>query len=232
MKAIEVENLSYIYPDGTKGLDDINFSVEKGETFSIIGPNGAGKTTLLLAICGIIPAKGTVKIFGEQLTKRNIKELRRNLGFVFQDPDDQLFMPTVYEDIAFGPINLGLSEEEVPQVVKDALLNVGLVDFEKRVSHHLSFGEKKRISLATVLAMRTKILLLDEPTSNLDPRTRREFIKLLQDIKCTKVIVGHDLAMIKELSHRSLLLNEGRKIAEGISSELLKDEKLLKTNGL
>jgi cobalt/nickel transport system ATP-binding protein len=232
MKAIEVEDLHHTYLDGTISLKGVSFSVKVNETFSVIGPNGAGKTTLLLALCGLIPFKGSIKIFDQVLNNRSIKEIRKNLGFVSQDPDDQLFMPNVYDDVAFGPKNLGFPEEEISEIVKEALQVVGLAGFETRSPHHLSFGEKKRVSLATVLSMKPKILLLDEPTSNLDPRSRREFIELLQRVKCTKIIVGHDLDMIVKTSQRVLLLNEGKKIAEGETLDILKNKELLEANGL
>lgn len=232
MKAIGVEDLHHTYLDGTISLKGVSFSVKVNETFSIIGPNGAGKTTLLLALCGLIPFKGSIKIFNQVLNTRSIKELRKNIGFVSQDPDDQLFMPNVYDDVAFGPKNLGFPEEEISEIVKEALQAVGLAGFESRSPHHLSFGEKKRVSLATVLSMKPKILLLDEPTSNLDPRSRREFIELLQRVNCTKIIVGHDLEMIVKTSQRVLLLNEGKKIAEGETSDILRNKELLEANGL
>ncbi|MDD5529946.1 MAG: ABC transporter ATP-binding protein [bacterium] len=210
MKVIECHNVSYLYPNGLNAINGIDFSIEENETLGIIGPNGAGKTTLFLALCGIIPFEGEITICNTKLTKSNTQDLRKNLGFVFQNPDDQLFMPTVYEDIAFGPINLGFSKDEVDCCVKKALRNIGLSDFEDRITHHLSFGEKKRVALATVLSMSPKILLLDEPTSELDPWAKNQFIDLISKIKGTKIIASHDLQMIIDLCDKIMLLNKGK----------------------
>ncbi|MFA5031790.1 MAG: ABC transporter ATP-binding protein [bacterium] len=210
MKAIECRNISYLYPNGLKAINGIDFVVEENETLGIIGPNGAGKTTLFLALCGIIPFEGEIKICNTELTKSNVQSIRKDLGFVFQNPDDQLFMPTVYEDIAFGPMNLGFSKDEVDCCVKKALLNVGLSGFEERITHHLSFGEKKRVALATVLSMSPKILLLDEPTSELDPWAKNRFIELISKVEGTKIIASHDLQMIIDLCDKIMLLNKGK----------------------
>ncbi|MEW6558335.1 MAG: ABC transporter ATP-binding protein [Elusimicrobiota bacterium] len=231
-QAIEVKNLFYKYPDGIVAIDDLSFSIEENETVGIIGPNGAGKTTLLLCICGIINFKGEVKIFGNKMSKDNACELRKKIGFVFQNPDDQLFMPTVFDDIAFGPLQFDESKEEVQKIVKESLEAVSLEGFEKRVSHHLSLGEKKRVTLATALALKPEILILDEPMGNLDPATKREFIELLKHFDCTKVIAGHDLEMIKEISDRIVLINKGKKIIEGTPKELFDNKQLLFENRL
>jgi len=229
---INLKNINYSYPDGMKALKQVNFNIKENETLTIIGPNGAGKTTLLLSICGVIQVDGIIEIFNEKLTKKNVRNLRKNIGFVFQDPDDQLFMPTVYEDVAFGPENLGFMKDDIKILVCDALDHVGLKGFENRESHHLSFGEKKKVSFATILAMDPKIIILDEPTSNLDPYSRREFIKLLKKTKATKIIATHDLEMVLELSDRTVLINKGKIISEGITHEILSNKDLMENNYL
>jgi len=232
MKAVEVKNLFYKYPDGIVALDGLSFSVEENETVGIIGPNGAGKTTLFLCICGIFDFKGEVEIFSEKMSKDNAVELRKKIGFVFQNPDDQLFMPTVFDDIAFGPRQFGKPKQEIQEIVKNSLKAVGLIDYEKRAPHHLSLGEKKRVALATAIALNPEILLLDEPTNNLDPATKREFIDLLKNLSCTKIVAGHDLEMIKEISNRVIVINKGKKIIEGTSEEIFENKQLLFQNRL
>jgi len=211
MKAIEIKNLHYTYPDGTKALRGVNLDIKKGESVYLIGPNGSGKSTLLLHLNGILqPQRGTVRVFGMDVREKT-KEVRRKVGLVFQDPDDQLFMPTVFEDVAFGPVNMKLDEEEVKKRVKKALEAVGLDEFENRSPHHLSYGEKKRVAIATVLSMEPEILVLDEPTLALDPWIKRDFIKFLEELRKnhTMVIAAHDLDLIK-LSDRTYLLNNGK----------------------
>ncbi len=230
--ALELKNVSYQYPDGHQALKEISFKVAPGERVGIIGPNGAGKTTLLLAICGLIEFKGEIKIFGELLTSSNSHYLRRKLGLLFQDPNDQLFMPRIYEDVAFGPKHLGWSEEEIQRKVKATLKKLGLEGFESRSGHHLSFGEKKRCALATVLVMEPEILLFDEPTSNLDPRARREFINILKQILGTQIIISHDLEMILRLTSRVITLDKGEKICEGETQEILSNPQLMESHGL
>ncbi len=232
-KVIEIKNLSYTYPDGKIALKDINLDIFEGESIGIIGPNGAGKTTLLLHLNGILKSKnGQIKIFDREISNENLKEIRSKIGLLFQDPDDQLFMPTVFDDVSFGPVNLGLSEELVIQRVRTALYQVSMSGFEERLPHHLSYGEKKRIALASILAMEPEILVLDEPTGNLDPATRREFIDLLKNFSHTKVVAGHDLEFIKEISTRVILLNHGKKIIEGKPLEIFFNQKLLLENRL
>jgi len=232
MNVIEAKGLHYRYPDGTVGLDGASFSIDEGETFGIVGPNGAGKTTLLLSLCGLIYPRGALRIMGKEFTKRNALELRKNIGLLFHNPDDQLFMPTVFEDVAFGPKNLGLQKGQIAQSVKEALEEVDLSGFGNRSSHHLSFGEKKRVALATILAMKPKILLLDEPTSNLDPRSRHHFIDILNKIESTKIIAGHDLETVLAVSEKVLIINEGRVVKEGITENIFRDEPLMIENGL
>ena len=232
MKVIDIKGLTFTYPDGRRALEDIDMEVFKRESLGIIGPNGAGKTTLLLHLNGILRGKGSVKMLGINMNDGNLKKIRREIGLVFQDPDSQLFCPTVFEDVAFGPLNLKLSPQEVTRRVSDALERVGLSGFEERAPYHLSLGEKKRVALATVLSMDPQILLLDEPTSNLDPKARRELIRLLGDLKTTKIIAGHDLDLISKLCRRVILLNEGKKVANGGTSQILENQELLRLNGL
>lgn len=231
-KVIEIRDLSFKYPDGKLALKNINLDIYNGESVAIIGPNGAGKSTLLLHLNGIFYGSGNVKILGMQAIKENIKEIRKKVGLVFQEPDDQLFMPTVFDDVAFGPLNMRMSKEEVLTRVKDALAKVGMSNYEERFSHHLSVGEKKRIAIATVLSMEPQILVLDEPTSNLDPRAKREIIKLLNSINITKIIASHDLQFVLNVCSRVVILNNGEKIIEGKTIDILRNEPVLLANGL
>lgn len=232
IKALELENISYSYPDGIKAIDGINLSVDESESVGLIGPNGAGKTTLLLALCGLFRTSGAIKVLGRESNNGNLIEIRKQIGLVFQNPDDQLFMPTVAEDIAFGPLNLGVEKERILEMVRESLKAVDLAGFEERSPHHLSLGEKKRISLATVLVMKPKILLLDEPTSSMDPRGRREFMELINGIPATKIIASHDLDMIGQLTQSVIILNHGRITAQGNTAEILSNKDLLGSNGL
>jgi len=236
MSAIEITHLQYRYRDGTEALRGISFRVSPGECIALLGPNGSGKSTLLLHLNGLLPEKingdGAVKISGKPLAPGNLEKIRRQVGLVFQDPDDQLFCPTVAEDVAFGPQQLGLSESEVSARVKLSLAQVGLAGFEQRLTHHLSHGEKRRACLAGVLACEPAVLVLDEPTSDLDPRGRREFKALLREIPATKLIATHDLEMAVELCPRSIILDHGQIIADGRTVELLADEPLMLAHGL
>ena len=236
MNTIEITNLKYRYHDGTEALRGISFSVTSGECVALLGPNGSGKSTLLLHLNGILPEKisgnGAVKISGETLAPENLDKIRRQVGLVFQDPDDQLFCPTVAEDVAFGPQQLGLAAVEISARVKTSLAQVGLAGFEYRSTHHLSHGEKRRACLAGVLACEPAVLVLDEPTSDLDPRGRREFKALLREIPATKLIATHDLELAVELCTRAIILDQGQIIADGRTIELLADEKLMLAHGL
>jgi cobalt/nickel transport system ATP-binding protein len=233
VNVIEIENLSFSYPDGHGALRDISLTVSDGETVAFIGPNGAGKSTLLLHLNGILRnVSGTVRIFGLPIEEKHLKEIRRRVGLVFQNPDDQLFSPTVFDDVAFGPMSMGCSEEEVKQRVKRALEQVGMSGHERRSPHHLSVGEKKRIAIATALSMSPDMLVIDEPTSSLDPRGRWELIELLQALPLTKVIATHDLEMVRALCQRSILLDEGWVVADDLTSRLLSDLPLLAAHGL
>ncbi len=231
-QAIEIRNLHYTYPDGTQALKDVNLVVENGESVAVIGPNGAGKSTLLLHLNGILKGEGEVKILGLSVSNSNIKEVRRRVGIVFQDPDDQLFCPSVFDDVAFGPVNMELPDDEVILRTKMALRAVGLSGFEERSAYHLSFGQKKRAAIATVLSMQPDILAIDEPSSNLDPRSRRELINVLRLLPVTKVIVTHDLLFVAEICKRVVILDEGKVAAEGELGEIFSDEALLERHGL
>ena len=234
--AIQVANLCYRYHDGTDALRGVSFRVAPGECVGLLGPNGSGKSTLLLHLNGILPEKlgpdGAVQILGQPVTPDTIETIRRQVGLVFQDPDDQLFCPTVEEDVAFGPQQLGLTDAEVRARVKSALAQVGLADFGHRATHHLSHGEKRRACLAGVLACEPAVLVLDEPTSDLDPRGRREFKALLRRVAATKLIATHDLELVVELCSRAIVLDKGTVVADGPVVELLNDEELMLAHGL
>jgi cobalt/nickel transport system ATP-binding protein len=231
--AVEVRGLSYSYPDGSPALRGVDLSVAPGERVAVLGPNGAGKTTLMLHLNGILlPSEGTVEIGGLAVARENFKEIRRRVGVVFQDPDDQLFMPTVRDDVAFGPANLGLRDEALAARVRGALDAVGMGHAAPRPPHHLSFGQRRRIALATVLAMDPQILVLDEPTSNLDPAARRDLADILTSLPVTGLIVTHDLPYALELCPRSVILNEGVVVADGPTVEILGDAALLAANRL
>jgi len=236
MPALEVKDLSFRYPDGKLALSGIHFTVPEGECVGLIGPNGSGKSTLLLHLNGILPdspsADPRVFVFGEPISEGNIREIRRKVGLLFQDPDDQLFCPTVFEDVAFGPGQFGLSEEETKTVVSDALAKVGLQGFEKRSPHHLSGGEKQRVCLAGILACNPAVLALDEPTSDLDPRGKRELTAFLHALRATKIIASHDLELVVRLCSRTIVLDNGQIVADGPTERLLSDEKLMLEHGL
>ena len=234
--AIEVSNLSYRYHDGTQALRGVSFHVAPGECVGLLGPNGSGKSTLLLHLNGLLPEKpaadDAVRIFGQPITPETLAAVRRQVGLVFQDPDDQLFCPTVAEDVAFGPQQLGLSEAQVKPRVQQALAQVGLSASGHRATHHLSHGEKRRACLAGVLACEPGLLVLDEPTSDLDPRGRREFKALLRSIPATKLIATHDLELVVELCARAIVLDQGTVVADGPVTKLLNDEALMLAHGL
>ncbi|MBU1671038.1 MAG: energy-coupling factor ABC transporter ATP-binding protein [Actinobacteria bacterium] len=230
--AVRVVGLSYRYPDGTEALRDVDLLVRTGETVAVMGPNGAGKSTLMLHLNGILQGEGTVEVAGLEVNKKNMREVRGKVGLVFQDPEDQLFSPTVGEDVAFGPINMRMSAAQVDLAVKRALKWVGLDGFENRSPHHMSFGEKKRVSLATVLSMEPEILVLDEPVSNLDPRGRRHFLEIIGVLEATKLIVTHDLEMARKTAGRVVLMDDGRVVADGTTDSVLGDAALLERHGL
>ena len=229
---VKAERLSFAYPDGREVLKDISLIIERGETVALIGPNGAGKSTFLLHLNGILHSNGFLEVLGKTLSEKNLKWIRARVGLVFQNPDDQLFSPTVFDDVAFGPINMGYSKIQVEEAVQKALESVGMRGFEERAPHHLSLGEKKRVAIATVLSMNPEILAFDEPTSNLDPRGRWSLISLFRALPATKIIATHDLEMVRALCQRAVVIYEGRIVADGHTSIILEDRSLLKTSGL
>lgn len=230
---IVVEDLCYAYPDGRRALTGVDLVVRPGERVAVLGPNGAGKTTLALHLNGILrAASGSVSIGGLDLSDRTLAEIRRRVGLVFQDPNDQLFMPTVREDVAFGPANLGVQGAQLEATVAAALEEVGGADLAERPSHHLSGGEKRGASLATVLAMQPDVVVFDEPSAGLDPAGRRDLIATLSGLPMTQLVITHDLPLALELCGRSVILNGGRVVADGDTSSLLGDASLLADNRL
>ena len=229
---IEIDNLAYAYPDGRQALKGVSLTVREGEKVAVTGPNGAGKSTLFLHQNGILNGDGRVRVMGLEVTDRHLGTIRAKVGMVFQDPDDQLFSPTVFEDVAFGPLHIGLPEGEVRRQVRWALAQVGMEGFEDRMPHHLSLGERKRIAIATVLSMDPAILVLDEPTSELDPRSRRSLIRLLRELPQTMLVASHDMRLVRDLCSRTVILDEGRIVADGSTSRLLADVELLERHGL
>ncbi len=231
--ALEVCDLRFAFPDGTQALFGVNLSIDEGERVALLGPNGAGKTTLVLHLNGIYSAQaGSVAVGGLPVVKEHLQEIRRRVGIVFQDPDDQLFMPTVRDDVAFGPANLGISGEELDTRVTKALAAVGMSGFEDRAPHHLSFGQRRRVAVATVLAMEPEILVLDEPSSNLDPAGRRELAEILLGLEITMLMVTHDLPYALELCPRAVVINEGLIVADGPTVDILSDQDLMRRNRL
>jgi cobalt/nickel transport system ATP-binding protein len=221
---LDVRGVAYAYPGGHQALFGVDLHVHPGERVALLGPNGAGKTTLVLHLNGILtPGAGSVTVSGLAVTGANLLEVRRRVGIVFQDPDDQLFMPTVRDDVAFGPANLGLRGAELDDRVVEALSAVGVADLAERAPHHLSFGQRRRVAIATVLAMRPEILVLDEPSSNLDPASRRELAAILRSLDVTVLMVTHDLPYAVELCERSIVLSEGTVVADGATREVLAD---------
>jgi cobalt transport protein ATP-binding subunit len=229
---LSIEQLSFSYPDGHKALDDISLAIERGEKVALVGPNGAGKSTLMLHLNGILSGAGEICVAGLPMRKENLPLIRARVGMVFQNPDDQLFSPTVFEDVAFGPLHMGLPEAEVRQRVTNALAQVGMRAYAQRLSHHLSVGEKKRIAIATVLSMAPQILVLDEPSAGLDPRARRTLINLLGEMGLTMLVSTHDMRMVAELFTRTVVMDGGRIVADGPTLEILADDALLEAHGL
>jgi len=231
--SIEVEHLSFSYPDGHPALKDVSLSIQPCEKVALVGPNGAGKSTLILHLNGILSSpQGLVKVCGLQAEPGTLRRLRAMVGLVFQSPDDQLFSPTVYDDVAFGPLYQGLPVEEVYRRVEDALAAVHMGDYARRVSHHLSMGEKKRIAIATVLSMQPEVLVLDEPTAGLDPRSRRSLINLLRELPLTMLVSTHDMLMVRDLFPRMVVMDEGRVVADAPTELLMNDAALLEAHGL
>lgn len=250
--AVRLHQLSYNYPDGRHALRQIDLCVNAGASVALVGPNGAGKSTLLRHLNGLLPGKtsggshvhshgsngretatsSAVWIDGLETCRKNLPEIRRRVGLLFQDPDDQLFATTVVDDVAFGPRNLGKSREEARRIALECLERVGLSDTADRLPHHLSYGERKRVCLAGVLACEPSVLALDEPSANLDPRGRRRFIELIGGLAATKIIATHDLELVLELCEETVILDAGRVIAQGPSIDVLAQEELLLAHGL
>ena len=230
---IEIKNLSVVYPDGTKAVDDISFTVGDGESIALVGANGAGKTSLLLSLVGVLPIhSGSVTVDGTTLNKKNLNEIRRKLGMVFQNPDDQLFMPMIYDDITFGPRNYGLSEDEVTKRADEALATLGIQHLRDRSSLKLSGGEKRIAAIATVLVMEPSAVIFDEPTAFLDPRARRKLIGVLSGLPHGKLIATHDLTFAQEVCTRAIVIRKGKVFADGDPREILHDVKLMDEGGL
>jgi cobalt/nickel transport system ATP-binding protein len=230
---LDVRGLAYAYPDGHQALFGVDLHVHQGERVALLGPNGAGKTTLVLHLNGILTAgAGSVTVSGLPVSRENLMEIRRRVGVVFQDPDDQLFMPSVREDVAFGPANLGIRGHALESRVVDALDRVGMVDFIDRPPHHLSFGQRRRVAVATVLAMAPEVLVLDEPSSNLDPASRRELADILRSLDVTVLMVTHDLPYAYELCPRSVVLSDGAVVADGSTRDVLTDDELMRAHRL
>jgi len=231
-KIIEINNLDYSYPDGTKALSGISLDVSEGESVGIIGPNGAGKTSLLLHLNGILDGKGSVKICGLKVENKNLPFIRSKVGLVFQDPDSQLFMPTVFDDVSFGPINMDMPKDKVLSAVEKALGEVDMLKAKEKIAHHLSFGEKKRVSIATVLSMNPAILALDEPTGNLDPKHRKKLIEFINNARLTRIIATHDLDLVLKVCSRVVILDKGRLVSQGASRDILSNKPLLEAHEL
>ncbi|MCG3178903.1 MAG: Energy-coupling factor transporter ATP-binding protein EcfA3 [Phycisphaerae bacterium] len=229
---IDIRDLTFSYPDGTRALSGLTVSIHAGQRVGLVGPNGAGKSTLLLHLGGMLSGTGSIRVAGSPMDRSHLRAIRAAVGLVFQNPDDQLFCPTVAEDLAFGPRNMKLDEHEVRHRVTAALAAVGLADRGGKSPFHLSFGERKRAAIATVLTMRPQAIVLDEPTSNLDPRGRREIIALLERLGGTQVVATHDLELVRQLCGRVLVLSGGRLVADGPPGEVLADESFLLAHGL
>jgi cobalt/nickel transport system ATP-binding protein len=230
---VDVHALAYAYPDGTQALYGVDLVMQRGERVALLGPNGAGKTTLVLHLNGVLrAAAGTVRIAGMDVAKPNLQEIRRRVGIVFQDPDDQLFLPTVRDDVAFGPANLGLRGGELDARVVSALEQVGMAAYADRPPHHLSFGQRRRVAVATVLAMQPEVLVLDEPSSNLDPASRRELADILLGLDITTLVVTHDLPYALQLCPRSVVLSGGVVVGDGSTRDILCDEEFMRAHRL
>lgn len=229
---LAVKNLSFTYPDGFRALNDVSLTISPGEKVALVGPNGAGKSTLILHLNGLLLGEGSVEVAGLPVAKQHLPAIRGKVGMVFQNPDDQLFSPTVFDDVAFGPLYMGLPEDETKERVATALAQVGMAGFENRLSHHLSLGQKKRVAIATVLSMNPEILVLDEPSAGLDPRSRRALINLLQELPATMLVSSHDMFMVRELFPRMVIMDEGSIVADGNTAVLLSDAELLEAHGL
>jgi len=238
MNIIETRDITYHYPDGTEALDKVNFKAREGKIVALLGPNGAGKSTLFLHFNGILrPTSGDIVINGEEIRydKKNLMKVRENVGIVFQNPDDQLFAPTVVEDVAFGPMNMGLSQEEVEKRVDDALKRVGMAEFKKKAPHHLSGGQKKRVAIAGILAMKPKIMVLDEPTSGLDPKGASQILRILYELNkegMTIIISTHDVDLVPLYAYHVYIISNGKIIKKGSPQEVFDDVKTIRAANL
>ena len=239
-EVLQVRDLHFSYPDGHAALHGVSLKLCDGDKVALVGPNGAGKSTLMLHLNGILGSPSTslratsttLRVNGMELTRENLPIIRAMVGLVFQNPDDQLFSPTVFEDVAFGPLHMGLPEDEVRARVDMALEAVRMSSYKDRLSHHLSVGEKKRIAIATVLSMKPSLLVLDAPSAGLDPRARRTLINLLRELPITMLVSTHDMRLVQELFPRTIVMDEGRVVADGLTMEILEDEELLTAHGL
>jgi cobalt/nickel transport system ATP-binding protein len=229
---LQVHDLHFSYHDGHSALRGVSFEMCPGDKVALVGPNGAGKSTLMLHLNGILTGQGDVIVGDKRITRDNLPAIRAMVGLVFQNPDDQLFSPTVFEDVAFGPLHMGLSKDEVVARVESALNDVRMSNYRDRLSHHLSVGEKKRIAIATVLSMNPQILVLDEPSAGLDPRARRTLINLLRELPITMLVSTHDMKLVEELFPRTIVMDEGVIVADGQTKDILADAKLLEAHGL
>ena len=231
-RAVSLENVHYVYPDRTKAINGITIRINKGEKVSFIGPNAAGKSTLIMLLNGVLRGEGDIRIFGTKIGDNSDRKIKSMIGIVFQNPDDQLFCPSIYEDVAFGPLNFGIPKEEIERRVRNALNEVGLQGYEKRSSLHLSFGEKKLVSIATILSSDPEIIALDEPTSNLDSYHRRKIINWIKKSNRTVLIATHDLDMVADTAERAIILRDGVVTRDGKVEDLLRDQILLENNCL
>jgi cobalt transport protein ATP-binding subunit len=230
---VDLEHVHYRYPDGFEALRGVDLRIGNGEKVALVGPNGAGKSTLMLQLNGTLrPAHGSVRVAGLSVTKETIRRVRAEVGLVFQDPDDQLFSPTVFDDVAFGPLHMGLSADEVHRRVERALAAVGMAAFAHRVPHRMSLGQRKRVALATVLSMNPSILVFDEPSAGLDPRGRRELIALLRGLDQTMLVSTHDMRLVAEVFPRTVVVDDGQIVADGPTDRILADADLLERHGL
>lgn len=230
--ALALKDVSFTYPDGLRAVKGVSLEIDQCEKVALVGPNGAGKSTLMLQLNGVYQGAGEIQIMGLPLTEDNLPLIRSRIGMVFQNPDDQLFSPTVFEDVAFGPLHMGLEEEEIHTRVKEALQRVGMGDYADRLSYHLSLGEKKRIAIATVLSMHPDILVFDEPTGGLDPRARRSLIEFLEEMELTMFVSSHDMFFVEEVFPRMVIMDQGKIVADGPTQELMTDQALLEAHGL
>jgi cobalt/nickel transport system ATP-binding protein len=230
---MEISHLHYAYPDGYEALRGVDLRIERGEKVALVGPNGAGKSTLMLHLNGINrPRHGSVRIGGMSVDDANVKRIRAEVGLVFQDPDDQLFSPTVFDDVAFGPLHMGMDVDEIHGRVERALASVGMTGLERRLPSHLSIGQRKRVALATVLSMDPSVLVFDEPSAGLDPRGRRQLIGLLRGLSQTVIVATHDMRLVAEVLPRTVVMDEGLIVADGPTAQILSDEALLERHGL